>query len=349
MIRLMQLSEDGAPSEHFGTQAIALAERGRLCWLDLSVYDEAELKLVQQRFGFHQLAIDACLKRNQRPRLQQFDEYLLITTNVVQNPAHAGGGHLPQIDDLNTFLAQRYLVTVHRKPHAGLDRVWNQTLSSSSASLRGADYIYYLLLDSMLDEVFPIIDRISEDMEALENAILANSEGEELPKIMLLKRALVATRRLLAPHRDIAARLSRHEGSWVSEKITPYFRDVYDHMVRAYEQVDIERDLLGSAMDAYLSKTSNRLNIIMKQLTILSAIFLPPTFITSFFGQNFTALPFDSQTLLFMELAICVGLPAFMLYWFYRSQWIWTDRSKSGAKPVHPNHRRKITKDQLQG
>jgi len=108
----------------------------------------------------------------------------------------------------------------------------------------------------------------------------------------------------------------------ITEKVIPFFRDAYDHVVRAYEQIDVERDLLGNAMDAYMSTISNRLNVVMKQLTILSAIFLPPTFITSFFGQNFSALPFDSRTLFYVEIATCIALPVGMLYWFYRRHWL---------------------------
>ena len=114
----------------------------------------------------------------------------------------------------------------------------------------------------------------------------------------------------------------RREDPLISERNSIYYRDCYDHLMRGCEQIDLERDLLGNAMDAYLSTVSNRMGVIMKQLTILSAIFLPPTFITSFFGQNFTALPFNSRSLLFVELIACVSLPLIMLYWFYRSGWM---------------------------
>jgi magnesium transporter len=123
-------------------------------------------------------------------------------------------------------------------------------------------------------------------------------------------------RRVLSPERDMLAILLRRGDRRISEKTSLYFRDAYDHVVRAYEQIDIERDLLGNAMDAYLSMMANRSTIIMKQLTLLASTFLPLTFLTGFFGQNFSALPFDSKSLFYLEIAACIFLPVGMFIWF---------------------------------
>jgi magnesium transporter len=135
-------------------------------------------------------------------------------------------------------------------------------------------------------------------------------------QLMRLKRWLIAMRRVLSPERDMLAILLRRGDRRISEKTSLYFRDAYDHVVRAYEQIDIERDLLGNAMDAYLSMMANRSTIIMKQLTLLASTFLPLTFLTGFFGQNFSALPFDSKSLFYLEIAACIFLPVGMFIWF---------------------------------
>ena len=135
-------------------------------------------------------------------------------------------------------------------------------------------------------------------------------------QLMRLKRWLIAMRRVLSPERDMLAILLRRGERRISEKTSLYFRDSYDHVVRAYEQIDIERDLLGNAMDAYLSMMANRSTIIMKQLTLLASTFLPLTFLTGFFGQNFSALPFDSKSLFYLEIAACIFLPVGMFIWF---------------------------------
>jgi len=135
-------------------------------------------------------------------------------------------------------------------------------------------------------------------------------------QLMRLKRWLIAMRRVLSPERDMLAILLRRGDRRISEKTSLYFRDAYDHVVRAYEQIDIERDLLGNAIDAYLSMMANRSTIIMKQLTLLASTFLPLTFLTGFFGQNFSALPFDSKSLFYLEIAACIFLPVGMFIWF---------------------------------
>jgi magnesium transporter len=139
---------------------------------------------------------------------------------------------------------------------------------------------------------------------------------------MRLKRHLISMRRVLSPERDVLAMMLRRGDARIQDRTAVYFRDVYDHVVRAYEQIDVERDLLGNAMDAYMSMNSHRSNIIMKQLTLLASIFLPLTFLTGFFGQNFSALPFDSHVLFYIELGACLLLPVSMVYWFRRSGWM---------------------------
>ena len=184
------------------------------------------------------------------------------------------------------------------------------------------DFICYLIVDELVDEVFPLIDRVSDQLEDVESAILKRVDSRQLQQLMRLKRWLISMRRVLSPERDMLAILLRRGDPRISEKTSLYFRDVYDHVVRAYEQIDVERDLLGNAMDAYLSMMANRSTIIMKQLTLLASIFLPLTFLTGFFGQNFSALPFDSKSLFYFEIGACVALPIIMFIWFRRSGWL---------------------------
>jgi magnesium transporter len=184
------------------------------------------------------------------------------------------------------------------------------------------DFLCYLVVDELVDEVFPLIDQVSDQLEEVESAILKRVDSRQLTELMRLKRWLISMRRVLSPERDMLAILLRRGDSRISERTALYFRDVFDHVVRAYEQIDVERDLLGNAMDAYLSMMANRSTIIMKQLTLLASIFLPLTFITGFFGQNFAALPFDSKALFYTEIGACIALPVSMFIWFRRSGWL---------------------------
>ena len=155
---------------------------------------------------------------------------------------------------------------------------------------RGVDFLLYLLADALVDRNFPILDRFNDELEDLESAIFENVKPEHLQRIFEMKRALVTLRRVLSPQRDVLGLLAQRGIPNVGERTTLYFRDIYDHLVRLYEQIDSGRDLLGNVMDGYLSMVANRTNDITKQLTIFATIFLPLSFITGFFGQNFEHL-----------------------------------------------------------
>jgi magnesium transporter len=321
MIRAIQLSSGGSAVEVSGADALSKCGDSDLCWIDLLAFDEGELALVQKHFALHPLAIEDCSTKEHIPKLTEYEEYLFMILYSATS-----GGKTPKFDQLGLFLGERFLITVHREPIAAVDRAWKQALTDPKQTHQGPDYLCYTIIDLLIDAVFPILDGLSEALLAVENSIVSRPDGTELSRLLALKRALVGMRRVLAAERDMLAVLVRRSNPLISERNSIYYRDCYDHLVRAYEHIDLERDLLGNAMDAYLSTVSNRLGLIMKQLTILSAIFLPPTFITSFFGQNFTALPFDSRTLFVVEVITCISLPVIMLYWFYRSGWMRSPR-----------------------
>jgi magnesium transporter len=293
---------------------------GEMCWIDLQPTDDAALQLLQQRFGFHPLAIDECARANAHAKLDEYGTHLFLVMHSMSMTEH--GRHGIKAIELDAFLGERYLVTIHRESIPALEVVWKRATSDTACAVRGMDFIYYLLVDELVDEVFPLVDLVSDQLEETEAAILKRVDSQQLTQLMRLKRWLIAMRRVLSPERDALAILLRRGDPRISEKTSVYFRDVYDHVVRAYEQIDVERDLLGNAMDAYLSMMANRSTIIMKQLTLLASIFLPLTFLTGFFGQNFSALPFDSKSLFYFEIGSCIALPVVMFIWFRRSGWL---------------------------
>src|SRR5688572_23445835 len=155
----------------------------------------------------------------------------------------------------------------------------------------------------------------------VEDKVLARTQNVELTDIFRLKRVLVQLRKLLSPQRDVFALTAKRGDGWVDQRTAIYFRDVYDHVLRIHEWVEASRDLLGNALDAYLWSASQRTNEIMKRLTLLSAVFLPLTFITGFWGQNFEHLPFHSDALMYGMVACCVAIPSAMVVVFKRSGW----------------------------
>jgi len=288
-------------------------------WIDLCAPTAEDLALLAERFGFHPLTIEDCAHQDQRPKLEEFDGYFFIVIHAFVCPKNDATDI--QARELHSFLGPRYLVTVHDEPVPALDDTWDRVVKDTAISARGADHFYYLIADEVVDANFVHLDVISEAIDAMEDTILHGGRLVSLSEIFELKRTLVEMRRTLSPQRDVFGILAKRGGAHVGERTALYFRDVYDHLVRIYESIDTARDLLGNALDAYLSMAAQRTNEIMKRLTLLSAIFLPLAFVTGFFGQNFEHLPWKSDALMFTMIGACIVIPGGMLFWFWRSKW----------------------------
>ena len=289
-------------------------------WIDLEDPTHDELEVLRERFGFHALAIEDCRNLDQRPKVEAYSDSLFLVTQSFRCPSNDPGEI--ELLELHAFLGPDFLVTVHTGTISQVESVLSRLAADPSLSTKGVDFIYYLIADQLVDANFPILDIISDSLEEIEEHILHNPEPEQLQKIFRLKRSLVLMRRVLSPQRDVFALLTKGGDSRVNERTAIYLRDVYDHLSRIYEAIDTVRDLLSNDVDAYLSVASNRTNDIMKRLTIMSAIFLPLSFVTGFFGQNFTHLPFESTGLMVVMLVLCVVIPGGMLFWFSRSRWL---------------------------
>jgi magnesium transporter len=294
-------------------------------WLDVSGNDAEGLEQLRVQFGFHPLAIEDCLQFDQRPKLEEYNDHLFL---VTQGFSSQGPRVLTlELHELHAFLGKNYLVTVHSDPLPALEQVWARVSTNPAALERGVDFVYYLLADRVVDENFPILDRLADELEELEDRVLGRAEKADLARIFELKRHLVIMRKVLSPQRDTMAMLARRGDARVSERTSLYFRDVHDHLARLNESIEANRDLLSNALDAYLSAVSNRTNEIMKHLTLLSAVFLPLAFIVGFFGQNFDNLLWlhhwqSSDALMHTMLGMCVLTPIAMLLWFRFRRWI---------------------------
>lgn len=322
MLRVLDIPPDGEPTLSGELERVGPPREGWIRWVDLDNTGHEELALLGERFGFHPLALEDSAHFGQRPKLEDFDDHLfLVTHGFAVAPAA-----LAELHDfeLHAFLGRGYLVTVHNEPLDALDAVFLKAYSNPSAGRRGADFLYYLVLDGVVDACFPTLDRITDRLEELEKLVLGEGTGHraDIAEIFELKRALASMRRVLSPQRDVVGVLARDHEPLVSARTALYYRDVYDHLIRAAEAIDAARDLVGSTLDAHLSMASNRTNEIMKRLTLMSAIFLPLTFLTGFFGQNFAKLPYESERWLEFMLLGCTLIPSGMIVWFHRRKWL---------------------------
>jgi magnesium transporter len=319
VFRVVDVTPDGPATIAEGDERVAPPPPGTLRWIDLLAQDDAALAVLRERFDFHPLALEDCKNFDQRPKLEEYGSYLFI---VVHGFRAAEGADKVQPLELHAFLGRDYLVTVHDEVLPELDLVWKRVSGDATLARRGADFTYYLVVDEIVDANFRLLDDISEVLDQIEDEVLHDHERSHLARIFELKRVLVTMRRVLSPQRDVFAILAKRGHVCVADRTSLYFRDVYDHLVRIYEAIDTGRDLLGNALDAYLSMVAQRTNDIMKKLAVMSAIFLPLTFVTGFFGQNFEHMPWGNDGLMWSMIIACIAIPTVMLVWFYRSRWI---------------------------
>ncbi|WPB73126.1 magnesium/cobalt transporter CorA [Archangium violaceum] len=288
-------------------------------WVDVLQPTEEEMKRLGDRYGLHKLAIEDCLHVDQRPKLEEYPNHQFIvlqgftasTKNVCDLTLH----------EHHFFLGPDWLISVHELPFDGIEMVRQRVRNEPQATMeRGVDFMLYLLADALVDHNFPVLDTFNDELEDLESAVFENPQPTQLQRIFEMKRALVSLRRVLSPQRDVLGFLSRRGIPNIQERAALYFRDVYDHLVRLYEQIDAGRDLVGNVMDGYLSMMANRTSEISKQLTIIATVFLPLSFITGFFGQNFDIL--SKREFFWVMLVSVFGLPIALLFWFKRNRWI---------------------------
>jgi len=261
-------------------------------WLDIEGPTEENMAMLGREFGFHELALEDCLHPHQRPKIEQYGSYYFLVAYAVS----AGGGEL-QGHELAAFVGHNYLITVRKDPPYDLAEVVKRSEAHTELCREGGAYLLYLLLDEIVDGYFDALDRLEDLSEEVEDTVFREQEtptAEEMGRqtqIFQLKKQLLKFRRVVAPLREVLDVMQRRTIDVVSAPLEPYYRDVYDHVLRATDFLDNLRDILSSALEAHLAVVSNRLNEIMKRLTSWGAIILVPTLIAGIYGMNFRHMP----------------------------------------------------------
>jgi magnesium transporter len=315
------LIRSGAPPSWLEDEAqIAPPAKGERLWVDVVSPTPEELKRLRERFDLHPVAIDACLKVDQRPKLEEYREQLFVVLHKVVVPA-AADAPLEGVE-LHAFLGDGYLITISDVELPEVTNVRERLLSEVGLLERSLVYAYYLICERLSHTNFDALDQLFDVVESIEDSVLKQDDPQVLTKLFAAKRSLASARRLIVPQREVVSLLLESGTPFVDERARPYFRRVLDVLMRMSEAIDTQRDILSNVLEAHLSIVSNRTNDIMKSLTLLSAIFLPLSFVTGFFGQNFSHLPFDNIALMWIGLGLCLALPIGMLLWFKSQKWL---------------------------
>ena len=321
MIRALLRHSDGSiePDVPRGRFASALAEPGGLIWVDLfNEPVETDERLLLDTFHFHPLAVDDAVQEVHVPKVDDWGGYLYL---VLHSVSFAGGdGHRLRTSELDVFLGPNFLVTHREEEMECVEHTWSACLRDQRVFAGGAARVLYHLVDELVAGHMPAADAMDEALEAAEERIIAKPVPAVLPEVLGLKRALMHLRRVIAPQRDVLGRLARDEYAVVPAAMRPYFRDVYDHLVRLYDIVESMRDLAAGVLETYLSSINNRMNEVMKTLTLITTFFMPISFVTGFFGMNFfspAASPpaWTGKAFFAAVLAVICALPGLMWLW----------------------------------
>lgn len=304
-----------------------LADERVWLWIDIEAPAGDEPAVLTDPLRLHPVVVATCLEPSSSARIQDFDDHLLLTVHEARLPAE------PKVDPFETtevdvVLGRRLLLTYHEGPVECVRQLSELLGRSAKAFGRGPAMLLYEFLDRLVDAYGPVMDRINDEIEALEEAVLDRPSRETLETILTLKRSLQRIRRASGRHREILLALSRNELDLVPQEFRPYFRDVHDHLTRVADLAESYRDLIGGVLDAYLSTASNRLNEVMKFLTVITTVMMPMTCIAGVYGMNFdTAQPGNMPELgwpygYLFALGLMVLVGGLLLVYFRIRRWL---------------------------
>jgi magnesium transporter len=273
-------------------------------WINADgLHDVPFLEGLGQLFGFHPLTLEDVLNGGQRPKLEDYGDYHFLVLKSLQLEDDE-----LRIEQISFFLSRNYVVTLQEVPGDSFEKV-RERIRQNKGQIRklGPDYLLYALVDALMDEFFPVLERYGERIEELEDQVILKPSPETLGQVHKIKRDLLELRRTAWPEREVISSLQREEAHLIRPETRVFLRDCYDHAVQVIDMIETYRDLASGMLDVYLSSTSNRLNEVMKVLTIISTIFIPLNFIAGVYGMNFDR---QASPLNMPELGWYFGYPA---------------------------------------
>lgn len=303
-----------------------LAKDGACIWVDMEEPQAAERAALTDMFHFHPLAVEDAHHAGQRPKVEEYDDSFFLVAYEVDYDLTKPDDERISACQISVFVRDHLVVTIHDDRLHSIVDLQSRCEHHTPVLRRGAAYLLYTLLDTLVDRYFPILDQLSEEIDDLEDRIVQEPRRELLDTIFVLKRTLLKLRKIAGPSRDVLTVLTTRDFPVVTSDILPYFRDVSDHLIRIYEMLDSYRELMSGALDAYLSNISNQLNLVMQRLTIVAVIFLPLTFITGVFGMNFKVQPWmpawDRGEIFWLVMVGMTVIGILLAVWFHRKRLI---------------------------
>ena len=301
-------------------QACAPGAADHVTWLNVDgVHDVATVGQICRAFDIHPLVQEDIVNTDQRPKAEEYDGYLFLTVKMMRY-----AGETVQAEQVSLLLTDRMVISFQEQAGDVFDIIRDRIRTGKGFVRRkGADYLAYCLLDSIVDHYYLLLEKLEERIEPLEESVVEDAQPQQMRIIQELKREMIFLRRSLWPTREMISRLSRQSVVRISDETRVFLRDLYDHVIHIIEILESLQELLSGTMEIYLSSISNRMNGIMKVLTIISTIFIPLTFIAGVYGMNFVFMPELSVWWAYPLTLVGMGVIAVgMIRFFRRKGWL---------------------------
>lgn len=292
-------------------------------WINVEgISDVGLMKELTGHFDIHPLTLEDILNVEQRPKVEEFENYIFVTLKVLMWHEKDETFLTQQV---SIILGERYILSFHELDTTLFDTIRDKMRSSANQNMRkhGPDYLMYRLIDTIVDEYFVVMEGVSDKIENIEEEIVENPTAVQASNIYQLKRQILLLRKSVWPMREAISHLMHAENELVSKFTLIYIRDVYDHTVQAIDTLETFRDMLTGMLDMYLTSLTNRMNEIMKTLTIITTIFIPITAIASVYGMNFDHMPGTQWTFGYpIVILVMITIAILMMIYFRRKKWL---------------------------
>lgn len=303
-------------------ECFVFKEKPTVTWINVDGLHQVEiLEKLGECYGLHPLVLEDILNTDQRPKMEDYGEYLYV---VLRDLDYSDESNEIETEQISLIVGSNFVFSFQEREGDAFDPIRDRIRNNKGRIRKmGADYLAYALLDSIVDNYFIILEKLGERIEWLEEKLVAHPTDETLQSLHHLKRELLFLRKGVWPLREVISGLERVESSLINEPTRLYLRDVYDHTIQAIDTIETYRDMVSGMLDIYLSSVSNRLNSVMKVLTIIATIFMPLTFLAGIYGMNFKYMPeLEWRWSYPLVWLIMVGIGVSMLVYFKKKKWL---------------------------
>lgn len=293
----------------------------QVTWVNVcGLHDTELIKQIGEKFNIHPLVLEDILNTETRPKIEITEKYIFIAMKMLTTNGH---DHQPVIEQVSFILGNSFIFSFLEKSDNIFipikDRIIN---NSGKVRKQDSDYLFYTLMDIVVDQYYLTLEHIEEKIELLDDEVITNTDQSQIKKVYTLKNKLLLIRRSIWPLREIFSRLIREESNLIDKKVMPYLRDLLDHTIQITETIDLQREIINGLMETHLSLMSYKMNEVMKVLTVIATIFIPLTFIVGVYGMNFDYLPELHWTwAYFAAWGVMIGITTFMIFFFKRKKW----------------------------